>query len=112
MSNVKHRKAMTRLRISAHRLAIETGRYTKTPIEKRVCTTCEGQIIEDEYHFLMKCKRYDGARDNMFKMVNAKCDGFKHLNEYDKFMFLLSAGCDIAETTDHYINECLPQSET
>ena len=44
----KHRKEMTRLRISAHRLAIERGRYNNTPLEERTCPTCEGQIIEDE----------------------------------------------------------------
>ena len=108
ISNVKHRKAMTRLRISAHRLAIERGRYNNIPIEDRVCTTCQGRILEDEYHFLMICNKYDDTRRSMMNAINDKCDHFKHLSDYDKFIYLLSAGCDIAAITANFIHKCLP----
>ena len=35
--NSKHRNAMTKLRLSAHSLAIETGRYNQTKPEDRIC---------------------------------------------------------------------------
>ena len=50
---------MTKLRISAHRLEIERGRYNQTPVERRICPWCKlvlnNEIIEDETHFLQHC---------------------------------------------------------
>ena len=65
VENRSHKNALTRLRISAHSLHIETGcilkrykrydkdlkAYTNTPRGKRKCPICTGDI-EDEYHFL------------------------------------------------------------
>ena len=56
--NSNHRVAMTKLRLSAHNLEIETGRYSQTNAEERLCTYClySGQrVIEDEVHFLVRC---------------------------------------------------------
>ena len=41
---VRKRQNLSKLRISAHTLAIETGRYTqpKTPLEQRKCSLCKG----------------------------------------------------------------------
>ena len=60
------RRNMTKLRISAHSLAIETGRFSvpnKTPIEKRNCFHC-GQI-EDEFHVIFNCNLYSEERSNL-----------------------------------------------
>ncbi len=59
----KFRVAITRFRTSSHRLAIETGRWTrpnKTPRENRLCTVC--MILEDEYHFVLECSLYIDLR--------------------------------------------------
>ena len=57
------RKQLTKLRISAHPLAIETGRYSKpkTPHNERCCKFCKDQV-EDESHFLLKCPKYNILR--------------------------------------------------
>ena len=34
------------MRISAHKLPVESGRYTKTPYEDRVCTLCQSNELE------------------------------------------------------------------
>ena len=50
---------MTKLRLSNHRLAIETGRYVrpyKKPTE-RICPLCKKEA-EDEKHFLVSCLGY------------------------------------------------------
>ena len=50
----KHLQAMSKLRMSSHRLAIESGRWVKPirlPIEERKCTDCN--VSEDEYHFIL-----------------------------------------------------------
>jgi hypothetical protein len=53
--NVKHRQAITKMRISAHKLPIESGRYTKTPYEDLFCTLCQSNEIGDEFHYLLSC---------------------------------------------------------
>ena len=55
---------MSRLRLSAHRLCIETGRWTKPnsiPVNERKCLTCN--VIEDEYHFVSECLMYKDLRN-------------------------------------------------
>ena len=55
----KFRVSMSRLRLSAHRLCIETGRRTKPnsiPVNERKCLICN--VIEDEYHFVLGCLMY------------------------------------------------------
>jgi len=60
----KFRVSMSRLRLSAHRLCIETGRWTKPysiPVNERKCLTCN--VIEDEYHFVLECFMYKDLRN-------------------------------------------------
>ena len=60
----------TRLRISAHALRIETGRYNlpaPLPVQDRTCWFCsEEQAVEDELHFLLKCSLYTQERQEFF----------------------------------------------
>ncbi len=60
-----HRVAVTRIRLSSHRLAIETGRWSRLPSEERKCTCGE---IQTERHVVNECVRtrdvrmmYDGV---------------------------------------------------
>ena len=41
--NDKHRQAIIKMRISAHKLPVESGRYNKTSYENRFCTICQCQ---------------------------------------------------------------------
>ena len=60
----RHKSALTKLRISAHKLHIESGTYKKfekfsktyvnTPREERTCSSCTDKV-EDEYDFLSEC---------------------------------------------------------
>ena len=62
----KLRKALAKLRCSAHSLEIERGRHSGVLLEDRLCKYCEAQervVIEDEYHFLLCCPRYKYLRD-------------------------------------------------
>ena len=55
--------ALTRLRTSSHRLAIETERWTKphrTPRFERKCQLCN--TLEDEFHFVLECPLYRDLR--------------------------------------------------
>ena len=61
IDNPKHRSSVTRLRISAHDLYIERGRYERplVPRESRWCAFCymhyNSKCIEDEMHALTTC---------------------------------------------------------
>ena len=57
------RVSFTRLRLSAHRLRVETGRWTRTPREARLCR-CELGEIQDEEHVIFKCPLTKDIRDS------------------------------------------------
>ena len=47
----------------SHRLEVETGRWarpTAIPFEERRCTSCHS--LEDEFHFVLECSRYNDLR--------------------------------------------------
>ena len=48
---------ITRFRISAHSLRIQTGRYARNRIQRneRYCQCCNVLDVEDEYHFIIIC---------------------------------------------------------
>ena len=55
--NRYERSDLTKLRISAHKLAIETGRHARPfiPINMRKCLFCDSGEVEVEFHFLLNC---------------------------------------------------------
>ncbi len=91
-----HRVAITKLRTSCHHLAIETGRYTSpiTPREKRTCNKCH--TLEDEYHVLICCKKYNQAREIMFKETALICQNFNSLTSRNKFLYRIMAEGPVA----------------
>ena len=59
----KYKYSLIKLRLSSHRLAVETGRWNKPhpiPLDERKCHFCTS--LEDEYHFLFEYKLHDGLR--------------------------------------------------
>jgi hypothetical protein len=58
VDNVKHRIALSRFRCSAHKLAIEEGRFRNIERSQRICTKCNMNQVESEYHFLLVCPFY------------------------------------------------------
>ncbi len=48
-----HRIATTRLRLSSHRLRIETGWWSRIPREERMCSC--GENVQTESHVLFQC---------------------------------------------------------
>ena len=57
----------TKFRISDHSLEIEKGRYNKTACEERLCKNCG--VIEDEAHFILKCKVNQNLRESLFNNI-------------------------------------------
>ena len=73
-----NRKALVKLRISNHKLRIETGRYDKIYRCDRLCTVC-GLNVEDEIHFLFHCSIYSAIKDEFFNKINSRSTNYKQL---------------------------------
>ena len=107
------RHCTTQLRISAHDLQIERGRYVNMPRKERICTWCKttlGQnIIEDEKHTLFDCDLYSTIRKNLIDNLNKYRDERRPLISHSKItsckLFRLTA---FAPTTSHF----QPQTST
>ena len=56
-----HRMYFTRMRLSSHRLKIETGRWSRLPRERRLCVC---GAVQDEEHVLCHCPRTEHLRDS------------------------------------------------
>ena len=72
-SNGQHLKYFARLRLSLHRLMIETGRYVlrkqRVAPELRTCKICNINDCEDEEHFLIRCQKYETQREALFREI-------------------------------------------
>ena len=80
-------RGITKLRVSAHDLAIETGRRRRPPVpaNERYCTFCPGQI-EDEIHFVTQCTYYRCERQKLYNVCNIQPTGH---NEKEIFCTLM-----------------------
>ena len=103
------RRNLTKLRISAHNLAIETGRYTKpikTPVEKRICFHCKK--LEDELHFFCECELFTEERLIFSKTLST----FSSLtisssrDIFNSFMSCLNGDVEMGRAVCSYINTC------
>ena len=65
ITNPKIRSALTKFRLSDHKLHIESSRHCNPcrPIEEYLCKICNKQEIEDEIHFLVNCSFYCAILD-------------------------------------------------
>ena len=99
IKNIKHRHALSSLRISSHQLQIERGRYTTpiTPRELRICQYCDLDMIEDERHFLMECPKHNEYRNELFDTISKMCKVFNSMSSDNKFKYLLTSGGTICK---------------
>ena len=89
------RSILAKLRISAHNLQIETGRFSKnkTPREDRFgpyCKTLNIFSVEDEIHFLLSCSRFNADRQKFLQEIYRTFPNTATLNELNMFLWLMS----------------------
>jgi len=74
----KLKQLLCQLRLSSHRLHIETGRHGKPsiPIENRTCLVCKSDAIEDEEHFVQDCSMYTDLRSDLIENIRTKDPNF------------------------------------
>ena len=94
ISNRTHRVWYTKVRISNDRFAVETGRFSKTPRNERVCLFCKKQqksAVEDEKHVLVHCPRYGSLRKELYNIINDLCPNFRDLRSNETINYLLNS---------------------
>ena len=107
----KYRRALSCLRLSAHSLEIEIGRYNPPrPPNERHCKLCNSGDIEDEYHFLLVCSKHNALRrrliprqfwqrPSMHKFIDLmKSESYN--NGIAKFAYFALRNRDSADDTD------------
>ena len=102
----KYRLAISQLRVSSHRLAIETGRHTRPPIlaSERICKYCHLQNIDDELHFITECDYHATERDNLYQTVQRYVPNFIAKDNHDRFVDILtSPDGDVLRTLGTYV---------
>ena len=96
------RAYLCKIRISAHSLNIQTGRYgrNRVPRAERYCVYCALGDIEDEYDFILTCPCYEHlrrkyirkqyySRPNMIKFIELlRCDNKTTLTNLAKYLKL------------------------
>jgi len=83
------RSLLAKFRCGILQLRIETGRFNQTKLEERTCEICNTPEIEDEFHFLCVCNKYNNLRENMYQTTSEKYVEFRNLVPRDKFKFLM-----------------------
>ena len=117
IKSISMRGAFSRLRLSAHNLHIETGRYVskkeRKPPEKRICQYCKEDVCENEYHFIMNCTNYDCYRNELFQQIIQRHHLFANYNNNEKFLWLMSnVDMEIIPIILKYINICFSKRKT
>ena len=91
VENSKHKKSLSRFRLSNHPLLIERGRHMRPRLERcdRKCFRCSSDV-EDECHFVIKCPLYIKERNCLLDACRKTCLSFDSMSEEQKFIFILS----------------------
>ena len=90
LSDKESRRWLAKFRCSDHSLRIETGRRQGLKPEERICLMCDNMTVEDEFHFLISCPKYDQLRLKLFKYISEKVPNFDNLPQRHKFTYILS----------------------
>ena len=93
-----------KLRISNHKLDIETGRYNKISRCDRICPVCSLDI-EDEIHFLFDCAKYSSIRGDVANTIANRIPSYKHIP-------ISTLTIQLMNSTDYYLNKQLVQYVT
>ena len=89
--NSTNRKDLVKIRISNHKLMIETGRYNQTSRNDRFCPICNSGIIEDEFHFLFHCPKYSIPREKFYNQIQQNFVDFNQLSYTELIIKLMNS---------------------
>jgi hypothetical protein len=91
VSNNKCRNALCKLRTGSHTLEIERGRHLRPiiPRTERLCNICN--LIEDEFHFVTKCRLYNDERAILYAKIISLIPDFLLMSDMEKFTTMLTS---------------------
>ena len=99
-TNYEGRVLLTNLRSGTNKLEIERGRWKNLKEELRVCTHCNLRHVENEYHFLVLCSKYEALRQTLFQKISDISAGKWNLNNlglHTQFLLLINGTGDSHE---------------
>ena len=79
LNNSSLRKALAKIRLGSHNFMVERGRWgiPKVDYNQRKCTDC--LCIEDEYHCIIECPRFQVQRKNLPPNITIKPSMWKFI---------------------------------
>ena len=94
------RSVKTKLRCGTSELEIETGRHARpfVPRSQRICKCCARGEVEDSFHFVMRCARFQTQRQQMMNEIERAITGttdfyrWRKMNVKERWAFLLGDG--------------------
>ena len=86
------RSIVAKLRCGILQLHVETGRFTQTILENRLCNICNNNTIEDEFHFVCICPEYHNDRQKMYDFMVSREQGFLTMTDEEKFIYTVNSG--------------------
>ena len=106
------RKYIAQIRLSAHKLSIESGRYNTQnqyiPPAERICRNCNRNEIEDEMHFILDCPAYGIPRENLLDLIKTDNVNFTSYNPKQKFIWIMSnENLDHLKALGKYITQAM-----
>ena len=91
------------MRISAHKLEIETGRHASIPADERKCKQCTTDSIEDELHFIFDCTKYEPIRTEWRTLCIGESQHFDSLPKEQKIFYIFNSSEDIINAFGTYV---------
>jgi len=71
-------------------LQVEIGRFRNISLSERLCPVCSLESVEDEFHLLCICEKYQDLRIVLYEKASNLNPAFDSFDELDKFVFLVN----------------------
>ena len=106
IEDIHIRSALTKLRLSAHNLNIESLRGQIKDPEQRKCNMCNLDTVENEVHFIAQCPKYDHLRTHLLNSM-AHLPNITQLSHENLTIWLLTNEDKfICKAVGKFIYEC------
>ena len=93
LGNIEIRNALSKLRLFSFKLAIVTGKWFKTKKEGQTSKFCDLNKVEDETHFLLRCRKYKDFRKGLIHiLISTENINLTFGNKLEKLKLLFVSG--------------------
>ena len=104
IKNPEIRAAVSKLRLSSHGLMIEKGRHLRLDIKDRICKNCNSKDVEDEFHVVMLCSKYEAERKTLFGTFEEEIHNWHSLSSKEKFLLIFKMESNLIETGKFFLH--------